>query len=257
MNPLIFQVAGEQGDGYLPGAGQWPVPVVLSSGVFACAYPPLAGSLTLTLEVGGIDRGQLVVGPAGVAPASFWPVTVPANTAVRLRASFAGAATDYPAGLAVTVQVAVAVVSRIPDTYTVRWISGSAGALLMTYDPATRLFQEVVPGVLASFQAGCSQGATFSLSLAGVELFRVAGGVVRAAEFLALGATAYAQPGLQLVLNGVPVATLTAAGVHMVDITEGTPDATLAGFQFYSGGGLTATLGRSGLTALAVVEGLA
>ena len=263
MRPVLYQINGPLTDGrYLPGEYKWPVAVVLTRAELDC-WAGARGTLTLTLEVGGVLTGEsFQVGPEN----SRWQTAlqllayVPANTLVRWKASFTGSAEDAPTQMAV-VAYPFLPADIINPALRLNWVNGWERWPLFNYDPATGLYTQA-PGAIQS-RVTLTQGATFSVVIDGVESLRVAGGIFYANDFDVRGVASADRPQVQFVMGGTVLAMLTGTAFYLPDLTEGAPAALVAEdpnyfrrFSFLNNGNLEATLDGDGLTANQLTEGM-
>lgn len=272
MNPVIYQLSGVlPEDKYVPGQYQWSIPVQLSTALLDC-QPPSTGTLTIILEVGGVLKSFRFTVAAGTSPLAIPQsvnVLVPANTAVRWKASFAGAPEDAAVELSITLQPveqSISQVAAVRPQLTVQWANGKERLTLFNYNPDTHSFTETSTGISAG-RAVIVQAGDASLSIyIGTppmgKVFQALSSAIWANSFIAIGGTASGQsPRLSFMVGNATIATLAADALRIPNLIEDMSPAltpTDAGyycrFEFYSGGILTGVLNASGLTALGLEE---
>jgi hypothetical protein len=254
LNPILFQLNGAlPDDRYLPGQFHWPLPVLLSA-VLLNGHPPVAGTLTLTLEVGGVaTASSLTITPATVFPLEMdLSRTVPAGSFVRWRAAFTGGAGNAAAELGLTVTVAPAPAATASE-WTVVWVSGPEQVVLWNYDPATRQFTPA-DTFLPDRASLVQTSADVSFFIGATEALRVAGGIFYARSFTAVAAYTRTAPKLLFCQDGNPLASLTATEFCLANLTEDVPVAGGPQFEFWADAVLVAGLNLSGMTALGLSE---
>lgn len=269
MQPILYPVNGlwQQGR-YLLGAYRWAYPVRLEAANLT-VRPPASGSLTLTLEVGGslTDVAFTVGSGAGSDEVSLdrdVAVLVPANQWVRWLVTASTVPEEDAASFgSVTVQPYAQSVTQasVPaSVYQVGWVEGVSGRVIVFgYDPATHTFTGTSAAAGRAAFVNNGPDASLSVRIGAAEVLRVAAGEIRCNEFFALGSVATAEvPRLEFLVDGARVATLSATGaLRVAQVTEDPASlAGLGGFQFYSGGALTAVLAKTGLYAAAIQEPL-
>jgi len=270
MTQAIYQLNGIlPTDKYVPGQYVWTVPMQLTEAVLTCR-PPSAGTLAVILEVGGVLKTfRFTIGAGGggeVRLTRLVNALVPANTVVRWKASFSGMPEEAAVELAITMNVVPQSVSQVAfaaPKLTVQWANGRERLTLFNYNVLTHGFTEATPGISAG-RAGVVKNGTTSLGvfIGATELLIVAGGILFAPTFAARGGVvSLLSPRLSFCVDNVPIATLAADALRVVELTEGTPAVLTSDdldffsrFEFYSAGGLTAVLNANGLTSVNLQE---
>lgn len=263
MSPVLYQSRGGVADGkYLPGQYSWPVAKQLVSALVT-GVPPVSGTLKLYLEIGGTLTDLFIAIPSGGAAfnvASALSAMVAANQVVRWLAAFDGAPED--AATQVSLSLVFVPVGSLPSSgLTVR--DGASGMVFYSYDPAPHRFNPVIPaGVTPGWSLSQSGDVSLSLAIGGIEALSVAGGVVMAEAFFALGGTADPSAVRAEFFAGARrIGVVAADGFRAANVSEDAPAPASAlsaqygkQFQFWSGGTLTALLDDTGLTATALEE---
>ena len=254
--PIVFQLNGTLSYvRYLPGQYQWPSAARLTAALVVCPFP-LANTLTLQLEVGGVLTGDVIELPLVSAMPQSYPlaVPVPANSAVRWRASVAGNVLGAPMQVQVTV-VWEPVAGVAPVDLSLQWVNGPERLRLFNYDPANQSFTDVSNG-LSVGRAFVDPSNGISFFLQGVEQLRVRNGVVQSPNF-GVGVPFTGMPRLEFTRNGLAMGVLSGDGFFVPELIElsGFPASGSNGFDFYTNATLTATLGNGALWLAAGWEG--
>lgn len=269
MNPVVFEINGPLPDNeYILGGYRWSRAMRLASALLTCR-PPSNGSLTLTLEVGGVLTSARFTVPAGnqaeVTQSQTLNVVVPANTTVRWKASF----TDAPEAAAMAASITVQTVAdngALPKpVLSVGWVNGSERLILFSYDALAHAFFSLPAASTRATIINQGPDNALAISIQNTPVLEASLSKLFVNQLQVLGATATPEsPRLEFQIDSQRIATLTKSGVLLVpQIADGPPAAlSLADanfyrrFEFYSEGQLTAVLTSTGLTALAIEQPL-
>lgn len=265
MAPILFELSGVLPDSqYLLGDYSFGYPVKLLQALLTCR-PPSSGSLTLTLEVGGVLTSTSFYVSAStqgeVTQALDLSVIVPANASVRWQAAFNGAPEDAASYASVTMNMVPYSGAISSPPMGVIWVNQTERLNLFMYDPGSHGFTETVLGISQGRASIVNSGPdnTLTISIQGQSVLVVENGAVCAQQFQAIGGVATSEsPRLEFMIGSQRVATLTGSGVlRVANIVEAVPSAVSPGqYAFYSQGELTAVLAATGLTAVGITEPL-
>ena len=150
------------------------------------------------------------------------------------------------------------VISSLP-ALSVWWYNGPSEFFeLWSYNPTANSYTEIIAGLAAIVGAAVTAGPTTVFSISGSPVLQGGSdGSVQAAALSEYGGTGgNALPQLQFLCGGQRMATVSASGLRVKGITEGTP-ATGNLFQIFAAGRLAGTISSAGqLLATAVEESL-
>jgi hypothetical protein len=258
VNPIIFQLAGNLTDGrYVPGEYSWPCAVILNNAAVGCDDYPTAGTLTITLEVGGVLTQQaFTINPSGpLNPVLTLNVDIPANTVVRWKASFDGTPAESADGVAIMVYPTLASLQPDPPL-TIQWIDGASSLTLFNY--VNGQFVETSPGISWGLLTISQTTDQILFSVAGTAALLIQNGVCHANDFYAEGMQSTDNPRVQFQIGGVPIANLSATALYVVNVNEAPTALGPQGseFDFFNNGVLVAVLSGSGLVAAQIEEGI-
>lgn len=258
LQPVLFLLNGTlPANGYLPGLASWPTAVQLTGASVICpqGFP---GTVTLSLEVNGAITGDVLTlsnGCAGTRGAVALAVPVPAGQKVRWRCGYAGDYTTAPQQVQLTV-VARPLASIRAATMDLVWAqTGSAPITLFSFDPEAAEFTDVSGGSSVGRAYVEDPEDRWSLFVQGVEMMRVADGVLYLANLEEGGLPDLSAGALQFMVNGAAWLTMTSAEVVAGRVMEvaGADDLPANFYQFSWD---NTVLCASGLYALEIQEGI-